>query len=57
MAGCKKIFPLSAITGEGIKELAEYLEDEEDKKKRLAAEARAKARAAKKKTTKDKTNE
>lgn len=56
LAGCKKIFPLSAITGEGVRELAEYLEDEEDRKARLAAEAKAKEKK-KKKTTKEKINE
>ena len=28
LAGCKKIFPVSSITGEGIKELADFLNDE-----------------------------
>ncbi len=31
LAGCKKIFPVSSITGEGIAELAAYLKDDEDK--------------------------
>ena len=30
LAGCKKIFPVSPITGEGIAELAAYLKDDED---------------------------
>lgn len=30
LAGCKKIFPLSAYTGEGIKELLNYLREEGD---------------------------
>lgn len=30
LAGCKKVFPICAITGEGLKELVEYLQDEED---------------------------
>ena len=30
LAGCKKIFPLSAYTGEGIRELLEYLREEGD---------------------------
>ena len=47
LAGCKKIFPVSSITGEGIAELAAYLEDDEDKARRLAAE-----KAAEKKTKK-----
>ncbi len=42
LAGCKKIFPLSAYTGEGVKALAEYLEDDEDRARRLEAEAEAK---------------
>ena len=32
LAGCKKVFPVSSITGEGIKELAAFLQDDEDKK-------------------------
>ena len=31
LAGCKKIFPVSSITGEGIAELAAYLQDDKDK--------------------------
>ena len=34
LAGCKKIFPVSSFTGEGIKELADYLKDDEGKKPR-----------------------
>ncbi len=34
LAGCKKIFPVSAITGEGIQALVEYLEDDEEKARR-----------------------
>ena len=30
LAGCKTIFPVSSITGEGIAELAAYLKDDED---------------------------
>ena len=30
LAGCKKIFPLSAYTGEGIKDLLNYLREEGD---------------------------
>ncbi len=33
LAGCKRVFPLSAITGEGVKELADFLNDESGKKK------------------------
>ncbi len=32
LAGCKKIFPVSAITGEGIKELIDFLKEDEEKK-------------------------
>ena len=34
LAGCKKIFPVSAITGEGLADIIAYLEDDEDRKKR-----------------------
>ena len=51
LAGCKKIFPVSSITGEGIAELAAYLEDDEDRARRKAAEEEAK-KAAEKKTAK-----
>ena len=37
LAGCKKIFPVSSITGEGVDKLVEYLEDDEEKKARLKA--------------------
>ena len=60
LAGCKKVFPVSSITGEGIAELAAYLEDDEDRARRKAAEEEAKKtaekqtakRASAKKTTK-----
>ncbi len=42
LAGCKKVFPVSSITGEGIKELVDFLNDESGVKK--------KARAVEKKT-------
>ena len=32
IAGCKKIFPVSSITGEGIPELAEFLEEDPPQK-------------------------
>ena len=51
LAGCKKIFPVSSITGEGIAELAAYLEDDEDRARRKAAEEEAK-KIAEKKTAK-----
>ena len=34
LAGCKKIFPVSAIPGEGLADIIAYLEDDEDRKKR-----------------------
>ena len=37
LAGCKKIFPVSSYTGEGIAELAAFLQDDGDGKKRKAA--------------------
>ena len=48
LAGGKKIFPVSSITGEGIAELAAYLEDDEDKARRLAAEKKAEKKTEKK---------
>ena len=51
LAGCKKIFPVSSITGEGIAELAAYLEDDEDRARRQKAEEESK-KAAEKKTVK-----
>ena len=51
LAGCKKIFPVCAITGEGLRELIEYLEDDEDRARRLKREAAAKKRAEKKTAT------
>jgi ethanolamine utilization protein EutP len=56
LAGCKRIFPVSSYTGEGLKELTEYLEDDEDRKRRLARERareRAKARRAAAKEAKE----
>lgn len=58
LAGCKKIFPVSAVTGEGVAALMEFLEDDEDKARRLAEEQKTKkaakqsAAAKKKKDTK-----
>ena len=49
LAGCKKIFPVCAITGEGLKELIEYLETDEERARRLKREAAAKRRAEKRK--------
>ncbi|MBQ9714135.1 MAG: EutP/PduV family microcompartment system protein [Clostridia bacterium] len=34
LAGCKKVFAVSSITGEGIKELAEFLNDDKDVKRK-----------------------
>ena len=48
LAGCKKIFPVCAITGEGLRELIEYLETDEERERRLKREAAAKKRAEKK---------
>ncbi len=54
LAGCKKIFPVSSFTGEGIKELADYLKDDEGKIPQKAAkkpiEKPVKKPTAKKKT-------
>ena len=60
LAGCKKIFPVCAITGEGLRELIEYLETPEERERRLKREqaaARRKKTAANKskKTTKKET--
>ena len=38
LAGCKKIFPVSSITGEGVKELVDFLNDETGVKKRKTAQ-------------------
>ena len=54
VAGCKKIFPVSAFTGEGIPELVAYLEDDEDRARRLAEEEKAKKAAKKAATSKKK---
>jgi ethanolamine utilization protein EutP len=35
LAGCKKIFPVSAYTGEGILELLEFLADTEEELKEI----------------------
>ena len=43
LAGCKKVFPVSSITGEGIKELADFLNDDTDlKRKRMQDKAMSK---------------
>ena len=33
LAGCKKVFPVSSYTGEGIKELSDFLKDDSDVKR------------------------
>ena len=45
LAGCKKIFPVCAITGQGLRELIEYLETDEERARRLKRESAAKKRA------------
>ena len=55
LAGCKKIFPVCAITGQGLRELIEYLEDDEERARRLKREAQAKKKASAKKRTTKKT--
>ena len=54
-AGCKKIFPVCAITGEGLRELIEYLETDEERARRLKREQAARRRAEKK-AAKEKEN-
>ena len=56
LAGCKKIFPVCAITGEGLRELIEYLEDDEERARRLKREAAAKKRVEKKAAAKSADN-
>ena len=34
LAGCKKVFPLSAYTGEGVAELIEFLKEDEDREQK-----------------------
>lgn len=34
LAGCKKVFPVSAVTGEGLKELVEFLSEDDERKTR-----------------------
>ena len=48
LAGCKKIFPVCAITGQGLRELIEYLETDEERARRLAREEAEKKKAEKK---------
>lgn len=40
LAGCKKVFPVSSITGEGIKALADFLNDDADVKRKRAQDGR-----------------
>ena len=51
LAGCKKIFPVSSITGEGIAELAAYLKDDTPPKKK------SQTKTVKRTVKKTKTNE
>ena len=44
LAGCKKIFPVCAITGQGLRELIEYLETDEERERRLQLEEKEKAK-------------
>ena len=48
LAGCKKIFPVCAITGQGLRELIEYLETDEEKARRLQIEEEERKKAEKK---------
>ena len=41
LAGCKKIFPVSAVTGEGLDKIIEFLEDDEDRARRLERDKRS----------------
>ena len=50
LAGCKKIFPVSAITGEGLDKIIEFLEEDDDR-------SRARASMEAKKNNKDKGEE
>ncbi len=52
LAGCKKIFPVSSITGEGIAELAAYLKEDIPSKKK--SPIKAKKRTVKQTKTKEK---
>ena len=55
LAGCKKIFPVSSITGEGLAALSDYLEDDEEKAARLAAQKKTQKAAQKKAQAKTQT--
>ena len=55
LAGCKKIFPVCAITGQGLRELIEYLETDEERARRLAIEEEEKKKAKKTASTSKKT--
>ncbi len=48
LAGCKKIFPVCAITGQGLRELIEYLETDEERARRLQIEEEERKKAEKK---------
>ncbi|MBE5739779.1 MAG: EutP/PduV family microcompartment system protein [Clostridiales bacterium] len=55
LAGCKKIFPVSSITGEGIAELAAYLKDDEDGERACIAKPSDRKQPQKKKSMQKKT--
>ena len=55
LAGCKKIFPVSSYTGEGIAELAAFL-NEEPTKKRISKTEKTEKSAKGKKTSAKKTD-
>lgn len=52
LAGCKKIFPVSAITGEGLDKIIEFLEEDDDRE-----EAKQKKAALSSDKNKNKGNE
>ena len=57
LAGCKKIFPVCAITGQGLRELIEYLETDEERASRLQIEEEERKKAEKKAAAKKKKAE
>lgn len=42
LAGCKKIFPVSAVTGEGLADIIAFLEEDSDRERREKNEAKRK---------------
>lgn len=53
LAGCKKVFPVSSITGEGIKELAAFLNEDGGEKKVQPKKKPSKPQAKKKQKNED----